>query len=81
MICARFGNKPAYPLRHLGPFDRYRLEALCEKSCRQVWQIIDVLEQGGDLPETQGLSAEERRWLLRELKQIMAVYRDRCSTA
>lgn len=68
----------------MGPFDRYRLEArleaLCEKGCRQVWRVIDVLEQGGDLPETQGLGAEERRWLLRELKQIMAVYTDRCST-
>lgn len=68
----------------MGPFDRYRLEArleaLCGKGCRQVWQSIEVLEQGGDLPETQGLGVEECRWLLRELKQIMAVYTDRCST-
>ena len=67
----------------MGPFDRYgleaRLEALCGKGCRQVWQSIEVLEQGGELPETQGLGAEECRWLLRELKQIMAVYTDRCS--
>jgi len=67
----------------LSPFDRYRLEArletLCGKGCRQVWQPIEVLEQGGELPETQGLDVEECRWLLRELKQIMAVYTDRCS--
>jgi len=42
-------------------------------------QSIAVLEQGGDLPETQGLSAEGCRWLLRELRQIMAVYTDRCT--
>jgi len=67
----------------LGPYDRYRLEArleaLCGKGCRQVLQSIAVLEQGGDLPETQGLSAEGCRWLLRELRQIMAVYTDRCT--
>jgi len=67
----------------LDPFDRYRLEsrleALCEKGCRLVWQDIDVLERGGNLPETRDLDAEERRLLLKELKQIMAVYADRCS--
>jgi hypothetical protein len=63
--------------------DRYRLEsrleALCEKGCRQVWQDIEILERGQELPETAGLSSDERRWLLRELKQIMAVYQDRCT--
>lgn len=56
-----------------------RLEALCEKGCRHVWADIDALERGEELRETQGLDDEERGWLLRELKQIMAVYRDRCS--
>jgi hypothetical protein len=64
-------------------FDRYRvedrLEALCEKGCRRVWADIDALERGQDLPETRDLSAEERRLLLHELKQVMAVYADRCS--
>jgi hypothetical protein len=63
--------------------DRYRLEsrleALCEKGCRQVWQDIEILERGQELPETAELSPDERRWLLRELKQIMAVYQDRCT--
>ena len=67
----------------LDSFDRYRLEdrleALCEKGCRQVWQAIEALEGGEDLPETRGLSAEECRLLLLELKQVMAVYADRCS--
>jgi hypothetical protein len=55
-----------------------RLEALCEKGCRHVWGDIEALEHGHDLPETEGLSADERRWLLAELKQIMAVYGGRC---
>jgi hypothetical protein len=68
----------------LGPFDKYRLEdrleSLCEKGCRSVWRDIDVLEEGGDLPETRDLSIEERRMLLSELKQVMAAYADRCSS-
>ncbi len=64
--------------------DKYRLEArleaLCEKGCRRVWRDIEALERGEDLAETRGLTPEERRWLLRELKQVMAVYAGRCST-
>ena len=41
-----------------------RLESLCEKGCRHVWQDIDALERGEDLAETQGLTPAERRWLL-----------------
>lgn len=63
--------------------DKYRrearLEALCEKGCRHVWRDIDTLERGENLPETRDLSVEDREWLLRELKQVMAVYADRCS--
>lgn len=64
-------------------FERYRLdarlEALCVKGCRRVWQDIDALERGEELPETRGLDAAERGVLLQELKQVMAVYADRCS--
>lgn len=67
----------------MDPTNKYRLEArleaLCEKGCRQVRQDIDALERGEDLPETRDLGGEERGWLLRELKQVMAVYADRCS--
>jgi hypothetical protein len=56
-----------------------RLESLCEKGCRHVWRDIEALERGDVLIETQDLSPAERRWLLAELKQIMAVYGDRCS--
>jgi hypothetical protein len=68
----------------VGVCDRYlleaRLEALCEKGCRHVWQDIEALERGEELVETTGLSADERRWLLHELKQVMAVYAWRCTT-
>ena len=55
-----------------------RLDALCGKGCRQVWHDIDALESGRELPETRGLTEKERRWLLAELKKIMAVYGERC---
>lgn len=55
-----------------------RLETLCAKGCRQVRRDILALEAGAELPETQGLTSDERAWLLAELKQIMAVYGDSC---
>lgn len=58
-----------------------RLECLCEKGCRHVRADLEALERGDDLKETRGLNDGERRWLLAELKQIMAVYGDRCSIA
>jgi hypothetical protein len=56
-----------------------RLEALCEKGCRHVWGDIAALDRGEHLPETLDLTAVEVRWLLAELKQVMAVYGARCS--
>lgn len=55
-----------------------RIEAICARGCRQVRTDIATLEQGGELPETRGLSAAERGLILNELRQIMAVYGDRC---
>lgn len=56
-----------------------RLESMCEKGCRRVWGDIAALERGESLPETQDLNPGEIRWLLAELKQVMAVYGARCS--
>ena len=56
------------------------VEILCHKGCRQVWYDIAALEQGATLPETQGLSASERAAVLAELKAVMAVYGNRCSS-
>lgn len=53
-------------------------EALCQKGCRQVRRDILVLESGGELPETRGLTRHQRAILLAELRQIMAVYDGRC---
>jgi hypothetical protein len=60
------------------PLIEARLEALCQKGCRQVWGDIAALERGDPLPETRDLTPGEMRWLLAELKQVMAVYGDRC---
>lgn len=66
------------------PFGKHRLEArlesICAKGCRHVRRDIEALERSEELSETRDLSAAERRWLLAELKQIMAVYDGRCST-
>ena len=61
------------------PLLEARLEALCQKGCRQVWGDIAALERGDPLPETRDLTLGEVRWLLAELKQVMAVYGARCS--
>ncbi|EXJ14268.1 hypothetical protein [Imhoffiella purpurea] len=54
------------------------VEAICQKGCLRVRRDIAVLESGADLPETLGLDPSERQALLRELKDIMAVYGESC---
>jgi hypothetical protein len=61
------------------PLIEARLESLCERGCRHVWGDIAALERGETLPETRDLTPAEVRWLLAELKQVMAVYGARCS--
>jgi hypothetical protein len=55
-----------------------RIEAICGRGCVHVRRDIATLEAGAQLPETLDLSEDERRLLLAELKQIMAVYGDFC---
>lgn len=50
------------------------IEALCQKGCQEVTQIILALEQGAPPEEARELGAEERQAVLDELKAIMAVY-------
>jgi len=71
--------EPIGPMHH-SPAVEQCIEALCHQGCRQVWGYIAVLEKGDSLPETEGLSREETAIVLAELKNIMAVYGDRCST-
>jgi hypothetical protein len=56
-----------------------RVEAVCQKGCRQVRRDIETLQRGEEIAEARGLSPDERVLLLAELEQIMAVYGDTCS--
>lgn len=55
-----------------------RLEAICQKGCRQVRSDIASLEAGVQIPESHGLTTQERRRLVTDLKEIMSVYGDTC---
>lgn len=74
---------PVETFKHPAAGDRVeaRVEAVCQKGCRQVRRDIDALVRGDEIAETRGLSAEERLLLLAELEQIMAVYGDTCPVA
>lgn len=54
------------------------LESLCGEGCKAVWGVIENLESGKPLPQTDGLSNQELDTLLVELKSIMAVYAGTC---
>jgi hypothetical protein len=54
------------------------VEALCHRGCRAVWDIIDTLENGGELPETGHLTGVEVGAVITELRAIMAVYGHSC---
>lgn len=54
------------------------LESLCGEGCKAVWGIIENLETGAALPQTDGLSDAELDALLAELKSVMAVYAGTC---
>ena len=54
------------------------VEKLCQKGCSRVWGVIDTLESGGTLPETDGMSVGERHRVLSELRAVMSVYAGRC---
>ncbi len=72
---------PAETYTHDAASDRVeaRVEAVCQKGCRQVRRDIETLLRGGEIAETLGLSPSERKLMLAELEQIMAVYGDTCS--
>lgn len=50
------------------------IELLCNQGCQSVWHSIEVIESGEKLSAMDGLSGEECRQVLEELKSIMAVY-------
>jgi hypothetical protein len=56
----------------------HAVEALCHRGCRAVWEIIDSLEKGGEVPETVDLTGAEVHAVIAELRAIMAVYEGSC---
>ena len=50
------------------------IEALCACGCEGVHAVITALEQGLYIQETAGLSQEEKKAVLNELKSVMEVY-------
>jgi len=57
------------------------VEALCQKGCRNVWGDIEALESGTQLPEAEGLTEDEIKAVVVELKAVMSVYKGTCSVA
>jgi hypothetical protein len=62
----------------LDPYVETCVEAICRKGCRAVWSDIDALADGRSIPETSGLTPQERLAVLEELKAVMAVYEGSC---
>lgn len=52
------------------------VEKICTSGCQRVYEIINILDNKGDLTETDQLTAKEREQILLELKHIMSVYED-----
>ena len=52
------------------------LEQICQQGCWRVDMIIQQLQQGVRLPETQHLTPFQNTRLLQELQNIMAVYNE-----
>lgn len=53
----------------------HAIEHVCKLGCRHVNEVIRELESGQCPKEIDGLGKNDRRHMLHELKQIMAVYK------
>jgi hypothetical protein len=54
------------------------VESLCMNGCSAVRATIIALESGCEVSQTEGMSSEEQRAVLTELKAIMDVYDRPC---
>jgi hypothetical protein len=54
----------------------YALDHICKLGCRRVHEVIRDLESGRAPKEIDNLGDNDRKHVLRELKQIMDVYKD-----
>jgi hypothetical protein len=61
---------PADPPSHV----QASIESICELGCDRVNEIIDALECGNSVEETNRLDKTDQQWVLLELKAIMAIY-------
>ncbi len=54
------------------------IEAICQSGCLTVRAVIESLEGGQVIPQTDGMSPEQVDLVLNELKAVMSVYDERC---
>lgn len=54
------------------------IEAICQSGCMAVRAVIESLERGQAIPQTEGMSADEVNLVLTELKTVMSVYDEPC---
>lgn len=50
------------------------IDLICDQGCARIRVLIQLLETGATIPETQALNVEESLVVLAELKSIMAIY-------
>jgi len=54
------------------------IEAICQSGCLAVRAVIESLERGQSIPQTDGMSDEQVNLILSELKAVMSVYDEPC---
>jgi len=54
------------------------IEAICQSGCLAVRAVIESLEGGQAIPQTEGMSPEQIDLILNELKAVMSVYDEPC---
>ncbi len=55
------------------------IDIICHKGCKNVRSDIISLENGKNISEIEELTLEESKIVLKELKDIMDVYKSRCT--
>jgi hypothetical protein len=51
-----------------------KIEAICEKGCFQVTQLLLRVYNGDDIEELAEFNEKETKLIIRELEQVMSVY-------
>ncbi|MDH5612018.1 MAG: hypothetical protein OEY66_06135 [Gammaproteobacteria bacterium] len=53
------------------------IENICSTGCERVYEIIAIMERRESIEETSQLNSQESEIVLQELKNIMAVYKQK----